>query len=330
MKINAQRLRYYQFGEPAQVLRLEEYPLAAEPSAQRCLVRLTFAPINPSDLIPIQGHYAHRIALPQVPGYEGVGTIVACGSKVSNAFTGRRTLLIGAQQSWQSHFHLDYHQLVPIPDGVDDVSAAQICINPLTAWLLLTHWLPLLPGDTLIINGGGSAFSLILVQLARRLALKSLVIIRSERHRGTLLAAGAERVLNHEELMTHQPALIRQKRINAAIDCVGGAEGIALAHCLNSGSHFVAIGLLGGQQVDWQIIQQQLRLRASLFHLRRWLAATERTEQRRILQMLFQLVQQGELQLEAPGEIYPLRQFALAIRRSTAAERPGKIFFSGD
>ena len=38
-------------------------------------------PINPSDLIPITGAYAHRIPLPNIPGYEGVGIVEDVGGR---------------------------------------------------------------------------------------------------------------------------------------------------------------------------------------------------------------------------------------------------------
>ena len=43
-------------------------------------------PINPSDLIPITGAYAHRIPLPNIPGYEGVGIVEDVGAGVTRAY----------------------------------------------------------------------------------------------------------------------------------------------------------------------------------------------------------------------------------------------------
>ena len=47
-------------------------------------------PINPSDLIPITGAYAHRIPLPNIPGYEGVGIVEDVGAFVSRELIGKR------------------------------------------------------------------------------------------------------------------------------------------------------------------------------------------------------------------------------------------------
>lgn len=56
------------FGRPTEVLALESTELAApEPGALR--VRMTAAPINPSDLTPICGAYRQRVNPPEVAGF---------------------------------------------------------------------------------------------------------------------------------------------------------------------------------------------------------------------------------------------------------------------
>ena len=62
---------YESYGLPHQVLRLKE---KCQPSLQpqELLVKMLYAPVNPSDLIPMTGAYAHRISLPATAGYEGL------------------------------------------------------------------------------------------------------------------------------------------------------------------------------------------------------------------------------------------------------------------
>ncbi|HEJ7008325.1 TPA: DNA repair exonuclease, partial [Serratia marcescens] len=155
------RLSFNRFGDPAQVLTLQQ---VNRPTLRpgRMLLQMRYAPINPSDLIPIHGQYAHRIALPQVPGYEGSGVIV---DPQSGRSTGRRALAVAGDGSWQTFVTLPEDRVVWVPDDIDDNDAAQIYINPLTCWVLLTQWLPLNAGDVLLLNGGGSAVSLLLAQL---------------------------------------------------------------------------------------------------------------------------------------------------------------------
>ncbi|MFO5847374.1 alcohol dehydrogenase, partial [Klebsiella pneumoniae] len=67
---------YDRYGPPSAVLTLKRLPLAPL-AGGRVRIRMRFAPVNPSDLIPVTGAYRHRTRLPAVAGYEGLGEEVA-------------------------------------------------------------------------------------------------------------------------------------------------------------------------------------------------------------------------------------------------------------
>src|SRR5690606_6258824 len=92
------------------------------------LVRMLTRPINPSDLIPISGAYAHRISLPTIPGYEGVGIVEKVGPFVSKSLIGQRVLPLRGEGTWQEFVKTSVQFAVPIPDSIDDVTAAQLYI----------------------------------------------------------------------------------------------------------------------------------------------------------------------------------------------------------
>ncbi|MDT3251013.1 hypothetical protein QZQ97_08695 [Serratia sp. root2] len=58
----------------------------------RLLLQRRYAPITPSDLIPMQGH----IALPQVSGYKGTGEVI---DPATHRPTGKRALAVMSQNS---------------------------------------------------------------------------------------------------------------------------------------------------------------------------------------------------------------------------------------
>ncbi|GED62743.1 hypothetical protein LFU01_11950 [Lysinibacillus fusiformis] len=60
MKVKS--LKIYEYGNPKEVIRVENKTITP-PTPQEILVRMLARPINPSDLIPIWGKYAHRITL---------------------------------------------------------------------------------------------------------------------------------------------------------------------------------------------------------------------------------------------------------------------------
>ncbi|SFQ41462.1 alcohol dehydrogenase catalytic domain-containing protein [Salibacterium halotolerans] len=84
-------LKYKAFGDPLNELNLCQdavHPL----DPNEVLVEMISSPINPSDLIPIRGAYSHRISLPCIGGYEGVGRIVKVGNQVSPSLINQRVL----------------------------------------------------------------------------------------------------------------------------------------------------------------------------------------------------------------------------------------------
>ncbi len=130
-------LWYRDFGPPETVLRLEQRALP--PLAPgRLRIRMLAAPVNPSDLIPITGAYRHRVVPPLVAGYEGVGRVIDAPENPD--WVGRRVLPLRAGGTWQTVVDCTPDWLVPVPDAVDDMTAARAYINPLAALLMLKRF----------------------------------------------------------------------------------------------------------------------------------------------------------------------------------------------
>lgn len=153
---------YDRYGPPAAVLTLKRLPLAPL-AGGRVRVRMRYAPVNPSDLIPVTGAYRHRTRLPAVAGYEGLGEVVAApyGSRLS---AGQRVLPLRGGGTWQRFIDLDETWLVPVPPAVDDLLAARGYINPLTAMLMLKRW-PV-AGKHLVLTAASSSCASLLGQWA--------------------------------------------------------------------------------------------------------------------------------------------------------------------
>src|SRR5699024_12205315 len=92
--------------------------------------------INPSDLIPIRGSYSHRISLPTIPGYEGVGIVEDVGASVSPKLIGKRVLPLRGEGTWQEYVKTSADLAVSIPDFIDDFKAAQMYIIPIKAMVV--------------------------------------------------------------------------------------------------------------------------------------------------------------------------------------------------
>ncbi|SUX82572.1 alcohol dehydrogenase [Priestia megaterium] len=176
--MKATSIKFYEFGEPQQVLKIENKQVK-DPGVGEVLVRMKTRPINPSDLIPIKGAYSNRISLPAIPGYEGVGIVEEVGPSVSKWFLGKRVLPLRGEGTWQEFVKTSAELAIIVPDYLEDYIAAQLYINPITAWVICTEILALKPGDNLIVNACGSSIGRIFAQLSRILGFRLIAVTRN-------------------------------------------------------------------------------------------------------------------------------------------------------
>ena len=160
-------LRFHEHGPPTDVLRLDTLPMP-EPGPGEVRVRLTHRSVNPADLSLVRGTYGRSRDLPAVGGNEGVGRIDALGADVERLTIGQRVVKLGEAPTWQEALVLPADDVLPILDDLSDEAAAQLFVNPLTAWLLLRAVPDLRPGDTIVQTAGASAVARIVTELAVR------------------------------------------------------------------------------------------------------------------------------------------------------------------
>ncbi len=294
-------LVYHRFGNPLDVLEINHrahFPLLND----EILVRRKLCPINPSDLIPIRGAYRHRFQLPAIPGYEGVGIVENIGSSVSPSLLGRRVLPLRGEGTWQQYVKTKTNLAVSIPDGIDDVTASQIYINPVTAWLICTEELRLQSDDVLIVNACGSAIGRIFAQLAKVFGYRLIAVTRNDIHSAELRSLGAWAVIDTSKasLVHAVLELTHGLGANAGIDSIGGQDGEQLIDCILPGETVLSIGLLSGLQMDWVRIHQQNRnIDVKPYWLKRWIETASDAEWHQTLKIVREMEQVGELNVRS-------------------------------
>jgi NADPH:quinone reductase-like Zn-dependent oxidoreductase len=157
-----------------EVLRWVERP---EPQAApgQVVVRVAAANINPTDLGARAGHFPRgAVDPPFVLGWDFAGEISEVGDGVSAFTTGDRVVgmihwydMKGMVGAYAEALAADPTWLVPLPDGLDEVSAATIPLNALTAQQGL-ELLELTPSSTLLVTGASGGVGTFAVQLAAR------------------------------------------------------------------------------------------------------------------------------------------------------------------
>ena len=327
--MNAYYLSCSRFGHPSEVLQLHNKPLE-QPGPGELLVRMISSPINPSDLIPIQGAYAHRIALPMIPGYEGVGKVVEAGRNVSASMLGLRVLSLRGEGTWHDYVRVPAELAVPVPDTISDDTASQLYINPVTAWLLCQQYLADAEGDFVLINAAGSSIGRIFAQLSQVFGFRIIAAVRNDLHTEALLLKGAEYVINTSATSLHEAVMDITKGRGAGfgIDSLGGTAAEELASCISFGGIVVSVGLLSGIPVDWVRLARTTGIRPAMYWLRHWVEKAEVQEWHEPFVSIMELVHKGLLQLDAPGARFAISDYQQAIAAATAPGQSGKTVFA--
>jgi NADPH:quinone reductase-like Zn-dependent oxidoreductase len=162
------QLQLVAHGEPSDVVELNT---VSEPALgpEDVLVSMEAAPLNPSDFLLVPGIYGVRPTLPFSLGSEGVGRVTQTGSKIDVALRGKRVLILPTyeQGTWADQVVVPVRNIVPMSDDGDPLQLSMIGINPATAYLLLSRYVSLMPGDWIGQTAANSAMGQYIIALAK-------------------------------------------------------------------------------------------------------------------------------------------------------------------
>jgi NADPH:quinone reductase-like Zn-dependent oxidoreductase len=258
-------LWFRQFGQPEDVISLEHAALAPRPCGM-LRVQMRYAPVNPSDLIPVTGTYRHRVIPPRIVGYEGVGIVIDADNP---EHLGRRVLPLRGEGTWQRWLDCSPQWAVPVPDNIPDLLAARGYINPLAAWVMLKKW-PV-QGKTVLLTAANSSCAGLLAQWATMLgAVEVSGVCRSETQMTALRKNGITPISINDPVALGLAA----QRVDVVFDAVGGSLATRLLTRLKQNADFVSYGLLSGQPYD----ARGCTVKPQRFHLRDTLAVTHSQE----------------------------------------------------
>jgi NADPH:quinone reductase len=130
---------------PGAPLRLIEKPLP-EPGAGEVRVRIHASPVNPSDLIFLEGNYGGGSftdprTFPRTPGFEASGVVEKAGpGLLPRLWMGRRVACVapdGRDGAWAESMVTPAERCVPLLPSVTLDQASMMFVNPWTAEALL-------------------------------------------------------------------------------------------------------------------------------------------------------------------------------------------------
>ena len=313
------------FGEPADVLALEESPVP-EPGPGQVRIKTILSPIHNHDLWTVRGSYGYKPELPAIGGSEAVGTVDALGEGVTGITIGQRVSVASVHGSWAEYFLAPAAGLVPVPDSISDEAAAQLIAMPFSASTLL-DFLEVASGDWVIQNTANGAVGKTLAMLAAARGVHIVNLVRRDAGVEELAALGIANAVSTatDGWQDRVRAITGDAPIRAAVDSIGGQASAELLSLLGEDGLLVSFGTMAGEPM--QISSGNLIFKQAVvkgFWGSKVSAAMPAEAKRRLLGELIRLVASGELKLPA-GAVFGLDQVADAVRASLTAGKAGKV-----
>ena len=190
--MKTQAVRIHETGGP-EVLRVEEVEVPA-PGAGEVRLRQTAIGVNFTDTYNRTGLY--KQTLPIVLGHEAAGVVEAIGEGVQGLKKGDRVAYAGGPIGAYAAARIyPAERLVPLPDWIDDKTAASLLLKGMTAEYLLRRTFPVQKGDWVLIHAAAGATGGILCQWAKFLGAH---VVGTVGHAGKVPVAeanGSEKVV---------------------------------------------------------------------------------------------------------------------------------------
>ena len=312
-------------GKAEDVIETIEVPNLREPENNEVLIDVLACPINPADILTIEGGYGIKPKLPARLGAECIGKVLKTGSSV-NGFKKGDIVLPLDRENWVQQKLVTSDNLILLPSNIDINQLSMLKVNPATAYLMLNKYVNLKKGDWIIQDAANSGVGQSIIRLAKIKGIKTINIVRRKDLTQELKNIGADIVLQDSANLAEEVKdLTNGADIKLAIDAIGGDIILRLGNCLADEATILNYGLLSGKNIEISAYQTVFkRLILTGFWLSPWLQKMKREE---IFEMYHYLAEQiSKNNLYVPIEkTYPLDQIKAAVKHSATYNRSGKI-----
>jgi NADPH:quinone reductase-like Zn-dependent oxidoreductase len=301
-------------------MAVEERPDPA-PGRFDVLVAPPFAGVNPADVLQREGRHPVPPGYPaDIPGLEVAGTVVAVGDGVSAFGPGDRVFgLVGGGGQAQLVLAEERH-LLPIPEALDERTAAAVPQSFLTAFDALVNQGDVRAGDVVLVNGASGGVGSAAVQIASAMRARVVGSVRTEAVRARIAELGAD-------ALAPDDAFERVASLGGAdviVELVGGPHMARNMEALARGGRLVLVAGKPGEEAAI-VLRDLMSRRASL------IGTTLRTrpaEEKAALVQEFgrrvvPLLADGTLTTPV-GEVFPLERAADAYDHVRTPGRFGK------
>jgi alcohol dehydrogenase len=274
-------------------LELREVAEPPAPGAGEVQVRVKAVALNHLDLWGFRGMAFAKRQLPLVVGVEAAGEIAAVGAGVSGFKPGDPVVMYGAKTCGVCKacregrdnlcenvvgimgFHIDgfardllnieARLVIPVPTGVSMRDAACAPIAFATVEHMLFDNAKLEPGETILVQAGGSGIGTVAIKMAKALGCIVITTVGDDVKAEKAKALGADHVINYktQRFETITRKLTGKKGVDVVFEHVGGEGFNGSLLVLKRGGRLVTCGSTAGPSITFnlmQLFQQQYKI----------------------------------------------------------------------
>jgi NADPH2:quinone reductase len=292
------------------------------PGPGQLLVKVAAVGVNFIETYQRGGMY--QVPFPFTPGSEAAGTVEEVGEGVESFTIGSRVATAEGSRCYAGYTLIDAAKALPVPDGVDDLTAAALPLQGMTAHYLINSSFRVEPGHTVLTHAGAGGVGLLLTQLLKERGARVITTVSSDAKEELARAAGADHVLRYDGFPHHVRELTSGQGVDVVYDGVGRNTFDGSLSCLRTRGMLVLFGAASGAVPP--VDPQRLNAGGSLTLTRPTLGHFLLNQQERRWRSgeIFAAAANGSLKVRI-GARYPLSQAAQAHRDLEGRNTTGKV-----
>src|SRR5947209_5226297 len=233
---------------PPESLVFEDVP-APSPKAGEVVVSVKAASVNFPDVLIIENKYQVKPPLPFSPGSELAGIVKQVGDDVTNVKPGDRVMAITGYGAFAEEVVVDANRLLPIPTGMDFVTASAFGLTYATSDHALRDRGDLKRGETLLVLGASGGVGLAAIEIGKIVGARVIACASSPQKLAVCREHGADEAIDYasEDLRERIKALTDGKGPDVIYDAVGGAYTEPALRSIAWRGRLLVVGFAAGE-----------------------------------------------------------------------------------